>query len=76
MVDSLMSVQLVAVTLIRMDLADMYLIQRRLRKLAYEAKDKHFPVDTWLYTRPWLKSYLIEPMPVIQAIYTNRPNAA
>ena len=40
-------------------------------KLAYEAKNKHFPVDTWLYTRPWLKSYLIEPMPVVQAIYTN-----
>ena len=40
------------------------------KKLVLEAKDKFFLVDSWLYSRPWLKCYLVEPMPVIQSEYT------
>ena len=40
------------------------------KKLVLEAKDRFVLVDSWLYSRPWLKCYLVEPMPVVQSEYT------
>ena len=47
------------------------LVPNTAKRLALEAMGKFFLNDAWMYSRPWLKCYLVEPMAVIQSTYTS-----